>query len=312
MKRIADPLRQMGVELECTEQGTLPVRIRAGNRLRGIAYDMPVASAQLKSCLLLAGLYAEGRTRVCEPAITRDHTERMLSAFGAKLSRENNCIEIVPGELQATSINVPADISSAAFFLVAASICPGSDLLLKNVGINPTRSAVIDILSKMGAEIRFERTQESGAEPVADIRVKHAPLQGIEIPPDLVPVAIDELPVIMVAAASARGDTVLTNAAELRVKESDRIEAMANGLSRLGIKVSTRKDGMTVTGGPLTGGEVDSFGDHRIAMAFAVAALNAKEPVRVKDTLNVNTSFPGFVDMASAVGMTIRTEPGHG
>jgi 3-phosphoshikimate 1-carboxyvinyltransferase len=288
------------------------MRIKGGRRLTAIHYRMPVASAQLKSCLLLAGLYADGMTRIFEPEPTRDHTERMLPAFGGKISRTGDVIELAPGPLRGTHVNVPGDISSAAFFLVAATVCPGSDLVLENVGINPTRHAVIEILQRMGADIQMENAQRVGAEPVADIRVRHRALTGLHIPPELVPIAIDEFPAICIAAACARGDTVLSGAAELRVKESDRIEAMAEGLRRLGVSVTTSPDGMTVTGGGMQGGEISSFGDHRIAMAFAVAALRAGGPVRILDCVNVNTSFPGFVNAAVASGMMIDVVESYG
>lgn len=309
MRRLVLPLQEMGADLECTDAGTLPLRIRGGRRLTGITYPMPVASAQLKSCLLLAGLYAHGDTTIIEPAVTRDHTERMLPGFGCKISRSSNRVTLVPGELTGTTVQVPGDISSAAFFLVAASICPGSDIVLENIGINPTRHAVIEILQMMGADLQVEPVSLASIEPVANIRVRYRPLTGIEIPSHLVPIAIDEIPAILIAAATAKGDTVLRDAAELRVKESDRIEAMAAGLTRLGIKNKTRPDGIVVTGGKLQGGTVDSYGDHRIAMAFAVAAIVADDAVRINDCINVNTSFPGFADIANSVGLQVRVEP---
>jgi 3-phosphoshikimate 1-carboxyvinyltransferase len=306
MRRVVLPLREMGADLDCTEAGTLPLHIRGGRKLKGINYRMPVASAQLKSCLLLAGLYAEGNTTIIEPAVTRDHTERMLPGFGRELSRSGNSVTLRPGRLTATEVNVPGDISSAAFFLVAASICPGSDIVLENIGINPTRHAVIEILQMMGADIQVETVNSaSGTEPTASIHVKYRPLSGIEIPSRLVPIAIDEIPAILIAAASAKGDTILRDAAELRVKESDRIEAMSDGLTRLGIINVTTPDGIVVTGGKLQGGTVDSYGDHRIAMAFAVSALIADGPVRITDCINVNTSFPGFASTANSVGMKV-------
>ena len=311
MRRIVGPLREMGADIQCSETGTLPLRIRGGNRLQAINYQMPVASAQLKSCLLLAGLYANGITRIIEPGLTRDHTERMLPAFGCKITRDGDTIALTPGSLKSTSIDVPGDISSAAFFIVAASICPGSDVVLERVGINPTRHAVIEILERMGADIRIETLEHIGAEPVADIHIKYRPLNGIKIPPSLVPIAIDEFPAILIAAASARGVTILSEAAELRVKESDRIEAMADGLGRVGIEVATSRDGISVTGGTITGGVVNSFGDHRIAMAFAAAALHASNPIKILDCVNVNTSFPDFVNIGASVGMKIDIEENH-
>jgi 3-phosphoshikimate 1-carboxyvinyltransferase len=297
----------MGALIEATAQGTAPLTVRGGRTLRGIDYTLPVASAQVKSCLLLAGLYARGRTCVTEPAPTRDHTERMLSGFGYPVEHHaaTACVS-GGGRLVATRIDVPADISSAAFFLVGASIAPGSDLLLEHVGINPTRTGVIDILRLMGASIDVLNVREIGGEPVADLRVRHAPLHGIEIPEHLVPLAIDEFPALFIAAACATGQTVLTGAEELRVKESDRIQVMADGLAALGSAARPTPDGIVIHGGTLNGGRVDSHGDHRIAMAFAMAALRAAGPIRIDDCANVNTSFPGFVTLASGMGLAIQ------
>jgi 3-phosphoshikimate 1-carboxyvinyltransferase len=312
MRRIIDPLIEMGATLNCSTQHTLPIHIKGSNSLNGIAYHLPVASAQLKSCLLLAGLYAKGKTRIIEDSVTRDHTERMLIEFGANIDVKKEYIEIQSGELSARKIQIPGDISSAAFFLVAASICPGSNLVLKNVGINPTRDAVIEILRRMGANIEVKMINDTGIESIADIHVQYSSLVGIKIPEELVPIAIDELPVIMIAAAFAKGDTELVNATELRVKESDRIEAIAVGLKSLGIQVITRDDGMMVTGGKLNGGEVHSYGDHRIAMAFAIAASNAGETIKILDCVNVNTSFPDFIEISSSIGLNIRTQERNG
>jgi 3-phosphoshikimate 1-carboxyvinyltransferase len=308
MQRIANPLRQMGAEINCTEAGTLPIRIRGKAELVGVTYAMPVASAQLKSAILLAGLYASGKTCVLEPAVTRDHSERMLTQFGCRLEKFDNSICISSQRLLAQDISIPADISSAAFFMVAASIVPDSDLLLKNVGINPTRNAVIEILRLMGAQIELEGEMEISGEPVANIRIRHSQLHGIEIPPHLVPIAIDELPVLMIAAANAEGETILTGAKELRVKESDRIAAMCKGLETLGIETEEFEDGMRVRGGKLAGGRIDSYTDHRIAMAFSIAALAASDNVTVMDCANVNTSFPGFVDSLASLNISIMTE----
>ena len=282
--------------------------IKGGRELRGISYTIPVASAQVKSCLLLAGLYARGRTCVKEPAPTRDHTERMLSGMGYPLSREHGrvCVE-GGGQLTATPVDVPADISSAAFFLVGASIAPGSDLLLEHVGVNPTRIGVLQILKLMGADIEMLNQREAGGEPVADLRVRSAPLRGIDIPLAQVPLAIDEFPVLFIAAACAQGRTRLSGAEELRVKESDRIQVMADGLQALGIQAEPTADGMIIQGGRIHGGRVGSGGDHRIAMSFAVAALRADGPIRVDDCANVNTSFPGFTELSSAIGLRIET-----
>ncbi len=309
MRRVTEPLARLGAVIETAESGCPPVRIRGGGRLRGIHYDMPVASAQVKSALLLAGLYAQGETAVTEPAPTRDHSERMLRAFGCPVQRVGNRISLQGGAtLRAQRITVPADISSAAFFLVAASIQPGSELLLTGVGVNPTRTGVIDILRLMGADITLEQEREEGGEPVADLRVRHAALRGIPIPEALVPLAIDEFPALFVAAACAEGETVLTGAEELRVKESDRIQVMADGLAALGVEAEPRPDGIRIRGGAISGGHVDSHGDHRIAMAFAVAGLRASGPVIIANCANVATSFPGFVALANRAGMKIRTE----
>lgn len=309
MRRVTEPLAQMGALIETESAGTAPLRIRGGRQLRGIDYEMPVASAQVKSSLLLAGLYAEGTTRVTEPAPTRDHTERMLTGFGCQVGRDGATASLGAGQrLRGRAIDVPADISSAAFFLVGASIVPGSELLLEHVGVNPTRTGVIEILKRMGADITLGPVRDAGGEPVADIRVRSAALQGIDIPPELVPLAIDEFPALFVAAAAARGRTVLTGAEELRVKESDRIAVMAEGLNRLGVGAEPTADGMVIAGGRLQGGEVMAHGDHRIAMAFAVAGMIADGPVRIRDCANVDTSFPGFQTLASRHGMRITME----
>ncbi len=310
MRRVTRPLAEMGARIDTTPEGTAPLYIHGGQRLTAIDYDLPVASAQVKSAILLAGLYAEGRTCVREPAVTRDHTERMLRAFGYEVSRDDGGICLVGGgRLTATRIRVPADISSAAFFLVAATIAPGSELVIENVGINPTRTGVIDILRLMGADITVERERTFGDEPVADLRVRHAALRGIRIPEDLVPLAIDEFPVLFVAAALAEGETVLTGARELRVKESDRIQVMADGLAALGVAARPTEDGIVIQGGQgFTGGTVDSHGDHRISMAFSVASLRAQEPIRIRDCANVATSFPGFPELARRVGLSVEVQ----
>ncbi len=307
MRRVTDPLRTMGARISTTEAGTAPLRISGGQSLRGIDYVLPVASAQVKSSVLLAGLYAGGRTCVTEPAPTRDHTERMLSGMGYPVQREEGkaCLQ-GGGRLTATRIDVPADISSAAFFLVGAGIAPNSELLLEHVGVNPTRTGVLEILRLMGADIEILNPRQIGGEPVADLRVRSACLHGIDIPAELVPLAIDEFPVLFVAAACAEGRTRLSGAEELRVKESDRIQVMADGLQALGIEVEPSADGMLIQGGRLSGGRVDSGGDHRIAMSFAMAALRAAGPIVVDDCANVNTSFPGFVALASGVGLGIE------
>jgi len=311
MRRVTEPLAEMGAVIGTTETGTAPLNVCGDQPLRGIQFDMPVASAQVKSCLLLAGLYAKGRTCVTEPAPTRDHTERMLTGFGYAVERvgATACVE-GGGKLIATPVEVPADISSAAFFMVGASISEGSDIILRHVGVNPTRIGVINILRQMGADITLSNEREVGGEPVADIRVRSAPLKGIVIPEDQVPLAIDEFPVLFVAAACAEGETVLTGAKELRVKESDRIQVMADGLHTLGVDARPTEDGMVIQGGgvgcQLGSGRVESHDDHRIAMAFSMAALRASGPVIINNCANVNTSFPGFVESAQKAGLKIQ------
>ena len=309
MERVAGPLRLMGAKIESGEGGRPPLKIRGGQSLKGINYKMPMASAQVKSCLLLAGMYAEGETLVTEPAPTRDHTERMLNGFGYKVERKGSDASLHGGgQLSGGKIDVPADISSAAFFMVAASITPGADLTLVHVGLNPTRVGVINILRQMGADIEIVNESTVGGEPVGDIRVKYAELHGIAIPQDQVPLAIDEFPVLFIAAVCASGETVLSGAEELRVKESDRIQVMADGLAQLGVRTDVRPDGIVIRSSPIGGGVVHSHGDHRIAMAFAVASLRASGGITIKDCANVATSFPNFVDLAKHVGMQIQVE----
>ena len=305
IRRVIEPLAAMGAVIDA-EDGRAPLRIRGGQPLRGIDYTLPVASAQLKSALLLAGLYAQGETHVREPHPTRDYSERMLAAFGASCA-------FVPGEaallggfpLQARDVSVPADFSSAAFFIVAASIVPGSELLLRRVGMNPRRTGLLHVLRAMGADIVEVFPHELCGVPVADLRVRHAPLHGIEVPVEHVPDMIDEFPALFVAAACAQGATVVRGAAELRVKEYDRNENMATGLRALGIRVDETADGATIHGGMLHGGCVEAHVDHRIAMAFAVAAQCAQGEVRIGDVANVATSFPGFDALARGAGMRL-------
>jgi 3-phosphoshikimate 1-carboxyvinyltransferase len=307
MRRVTEPLARMGARIETTAAGTAPLTIRGGGPLHGTDHVLDVASAQVKSCLLLAGLYADGRTRVTEPAPSRDHTERMLRAFGHPVAVDGHRITVGGGgRLCGRRVEVPADLSSAAFFIVGATIAPGSVLTIEGVGVNPTRTGVIEILRQMGADIAVVNERLQGAEPVADLHVRAADLRGIAIAPALVPLAIDEFPAIFVAAACADGETVLSGAAELRVKESDRIAVMANGLRTLGIYARPTPDGMVIRGGAFTGGAVDSHGDHRIAMALATAALRAEGPMRIADCANVATSFPGFVDLARTTGLRIE------
>jgi len=297
----------MGARINADSGDTPPLTIH-GAALTAIDYSMPVASAQVKSCLLLAGLYANGTTRVRESAPSRDHTERMLEAFGCDIERREGMVRIAGGQrLTATAVDVPGDISSAAFFLVGASIAHGSDLRIEGVGMNPTRVGCVEVLRSMGARIDVDNERNAGGEPVADLRVRAAELRGVEIPPSLVPLAIDEFPVLFVAAACARGETVLGGARELRVKESDRIAAMAEGLQALGVDAEPLEDGMRIRGGSMGGGRVASRGDHRIAMALAMAGLRAGGPVTIDDCANVATSFPGFADLARGIGLGIDT-----
>ncbi|MFW2372852.1 MAG: 3-phosphoshikimate 1-carboxyvinyltransferase [Gammaproteobacteria bacterium] len=309
MKRVTDPLALMGAKVDAAEGGKPPLKIHGAQSLQGIDYVMPMASAQVKSCLLLAGIYAHGTTCVTEPATTRDHTERMLRAFGYSVTSEGHRICLNGGgRLTACDIDVPSDISSAAFYMVGASIAEGSDITLQHVGINPTRIGVIEILRLMGANIELLNPREVGGEPVADIRVRSSQLKGIHVPEHLVPLAIDEFPVLFVAAACAEGQTVVTGAEELRVKESDRIQVMADGLQELGVNAEATTDGMVIQGGTITGGQVHSRDDHRIAMAFTMAGLKASGSILIEDCENVNTSFPGFVALANDVGISISTE----
>jgi len=304
MRRVTGPLAQMGARIDTESDGTPPLHVHGGQALTGIDFASPVASAQVKSAVLLAGLYAQGETQVSEPHPTRDYTERMLAAFGVAIDFSPGKARLRGGQrLRATDIVVPADFSSAAFFLVAASIIPGSSLRLKQVGLNPRRTGLLHALRLMGADIREENPAEQGGEPVADLVVQYAPLHGARIPEALVPDMIDEFPALFVAAAAASGQTVVTGAAELRVKESDRLAAMATGLRILGVQVDETEDGATIHGGAVLGsGTIESHGDHRIAMAFCIAGQLSSGEVRINDVANVATSFPGFDTLASGAG----------
>jgi 3-phosphoshikimate 1-carboxyvinyltransferase len=312
MRRVITPLERMGGAISCTSEGTAPLVIRGGRCLRGIDYALPIASAQVKSAVLLSGLFAEGPTRLLDPAGSRDHTERMLRRFGAAIATEGGVVRVAPGTpLEATRVDVPADLSSAAFFLVGAAMSPGSDLVIEHVGVNPTRTGVLDLLRLMGADIEVSEVHSSswadeGGEPVADVRVRGGALRGVEIPERLVPLAIDEFPALFIAAAAARGETVLSGAEELRHKESDRIETMARGLRTLGIEARPTADGIVIRGGALQGGVVDSASDHRVAMAFAMAGLAVHGSIEVADCDNIPTSFPGFVETAARAGLRVR------
>jgi 3-phosphoshikimate 1-carboxyvinyltransferase len=315
MERVAKPLREMGADVR-TRGGTPPVDIIGGRKLHGIEYRMPVASAQVKSAVLLAALYADGATTVVAPARSRDHSERMLASCGVRLDVEGLRATLHPPRALANQrLNVPGDFSSAAFFIVAGLLgAAGEGLLVQNVGMNPTRTGLLDILRSMGGSIDIQNPRESGAEPVADLKVRASALRGIQVPVELVPLAIDELPVLFIAAACAAGETVVTGAEELRVKESDRIAAMSAGLRSMGVVHSVLPDGMRIEGrgaGPaFSGGEIDSFGDHRIAMSFAIASLRAAKPISIRDVANVGTSFPGFVDLARSAGLDISESAG--
>jgi len=306
MQRVIDPLRQMGAVIDSAD-GLPPLRIAGGRALSGIDARLPVASAQVKSALLLAGLYAQGATHVHEPVPTRDYTERMLQAFGVRVLARSGEAAIEGGQrLRAFDVQVPADFSSAAFFLVAASIVPGSDLRLRRVGIGPRRTGLLHVLRAMGADIVETDIDRGGIEPVADLRVRHAPLHGIEVPVAQVADMIDEFPALFVAAAAANGVTRIRGAAELRVKESDRIAAMTRGLRELGVRIEETPDGALIHGGVLHAGSVDSHGDHRVAMAFAVAGQVATGEVRIEDTAPVATSFPDFAVLARGAGFGLQ------
>ena len=311
MERVAKPLREMGADVR-THNGTPPVDIGGARRLHGIDYRMPIASAQVKSAILLAALYAAEPTTISAPGVSRDHSERMLEGCGVRISTEGLSTTLQPPQrLRNQNLSVPGDFSSAAFFIVAGLLAaPEEGLLIRNVGLNPTRTGLLDILRSMGGRIDILNARESGAEPVADLRIRASSLQGVRVGRDLVSLAIDELPVLFIAAACARGETWVSGAEELRVKESDRIAAMSAGLTTLGVAHSPLPDGMRIEGrseGAAFGeGEIDSFGDHRIAMSFAIASLRAAGAITIRDVANVATSFPGFVELAQSVGLTIR------
>jgi 3-phosphoshikimate 1-carboxyvinyltransferase len=306
MERVAAPLRSMGARID-TAGGKPPVNIHGGAALHGIDYALPLPSAQVKSALLLAALYAQGTTRVSEPAPTRDHTERMLRGFGVVVEAEAGRVSLAGGQrLHGCDIEVPGDFSSAAFFIVAGCLAAQPALTIRNVGVNPTRTGLLQLLRLMGADIELQPHRLDAPEPVADIHIRAGALRGIRVPEALVPLAIDEFPVFFIAAAAADGETVVTGAEELRVKESDRLAAMAAGLSTLGIACELLPDGLRIQGGRMHGGRIDSHGDHRIAMAFAVASLIASAPIEIADVANVATSFPGFPQLARAAGLALE------
>jgi 3-phosphoshikimate 1-carboxyvinyltransferase len=295
MKRILTPLSMMGANVMGRGGGSLAPLAFSGGDLKGIEYDMPVASAQLKSCILIAGLYAYGETTVVQPAESRDHTERMMAAMGADIEKDGLRITVRPSELESIDIQVPSDISGAAFWLVAGAAHPNARVTVKSVGINPSRTGVLDVLREMGANIRLENVREDGNEPSADLIAESSDLRGIEIGGDIIPRVIDELPVLAMAASQASGRTVIRDAAELRVKESDRISATAEGLDALGATIREVEDGMIIEGGSkLTGAEVVSHGDHRIAMSMAVAGLVADGETYIGDSEAADVSYPSF------------------
>jgi 3-phosphoshikimate 1-carboxyvinyltransferase len=308
MRRIVEPLSRMGAHIETTAAGTAPLRIHGNGQLRGMDYHLPVASAQIKSCLLLAGLFASGTTCITEPQQSRDHTEKMLPLFGAPLRAP--CCVTGGSRLTGASVKVPADISSAAFFLAAAAMVPDSDLLLRNVGLNATRDGMLRVLRSMGADLSIENQKWFGHEPVGDIRIRYrAGIRGIDIPPDWVPSLIDELPAIMVLAAAASGTTRIRGAAELRVKESDRLAVMARGLKALGVQATEFEDGMEIVAGPVEGGEVDGAGDHRCAMSFCILGQVARAPVLVRGATQINTSYPAFAEHLVSAGGNVLMRP---
>ena len=305
--RITTPLTAMGAASESDCDGTPPLQIAGGVRLHGIHYDMPVASAQVKSAVLLAGLFADGETSVFEPAVTRDHTERMLRSMGAAVSSSSGTASLVGGQaLTGCAIQVPGDLSSATFIILGTLLSQDAEILIENVGVNPTRTGVLQILQNMGADIHLENPREFGDEPVADIRVRASALRGIDVDPGVVSLAIDEFPALFVAAAAASGETRFSGLEELRVKESDRIAAMADGLRRLGIEIEETPDGALIQGGRFSGGEVKSFHDHRVAMSLTMAATIADGEVLIRGVDNVNTSFPGFEDCMARLGADVQ------
>jgi 3-phosphoshikimate 1-carboxyvinyltransferase len=309
MERVAEPLRTMGARIE-TSDGKPPLRVRGGSSLKGIDYELPIASAQVKSALLLAALFAEGRTTLRSPGPSRDHTERMLTNMGVAVEQSSDghghTVSLAgPATLRGREISLPADFSSAAFFIVAGCIGAPDGLLIKNVGVNPTRTGLLTILREMGADIELEAERRLGAEPVADLFVRQSELRGIDVPPSLVPLAIDEFPILFVAAAAARGTTRVSGAEELRKKETDRLAVMAQGLAAVGIAVEEQPGGLAVSGGRVRGGTVDSHGDHRVAMAFAIASLIARAPIDILNTAEVATSFPSFLEVATDVGLKV-------
>jgi 3-phosphoshikimate 1-carboxyvinyltransferase len=306
MSRITKPLEMMGANVKATDKGTAPLKFIAVNQLHGIDYQSPVASAQVKSCILLAGLYANGEITITEPKLSRDHTENMLKGFGCELQSHDLSISMQGGQpLTATDVIVPADISSAAFFMVLACLLPNAEITFKDLCVNPSRTGVINILKLMGANIELTQQTTYAGEQIADVVVKSSDLHGIEIPHDYIASAIDEFPILFIAAALAKGETRLTNAMELRKKESDRIAAMATGMKKLGVDCYELEDGIVIQGGQLLGGKVDAEDDHRIAMSFLIAGQFAKEPIEVENCENIMTSFPNFLTICRDLGLKL-------
>jgi len=308
MTRITTPLSMMGAKVQATEAGTAPIKFSAVEHLKAINYQSPVASAQVKSCVLLAGLYAQGEVSLTEPKLSRDHTENMLRGFGCELQSEDLTVTMQGGQsLTATDVIVPADISSAAFFMVLACLLPNSEITFKDLCVNPSRTGVISILQLMGADIEFTNQSTNAGEQIADVVVKSSQLKGIDIPHEYIASAIDEFPILFIAAALAQGETRLTGAMELRKKESDRITAMAQGMTILGVKCHELEDGIVIQGdSTLTGGVVDSDDDHRIAMSFLIAGQFASGVIEVKNCENIMTSFPNFITICHDLGLAIQ------
>ncbi|MBT2677720.1 3-phosphoshikimate 1-carboxyvinyltransferase [Bacillus sp. ISL-35] len=298
MTRVTVPLSKMGARIDGRNNGEFTPLVVKGGRLSGITYQLPVASAQVKSAVLLAGLQAEGDTVVVEPVKTRDHTERMIKQFGGKVERTGDSVKVVGGQtLKAAQINIPGDISSAAFFMVAGAIVPGSDIMLKNVGLNPTRTGILDVLEAMGADITIEPYDQDAAEPAGDIRIKYSNLNATTVEGDLIPRLIDEIPVIALLATQADGMTVIKDAGELKVKETNRIDTVVNELKKLGANIEATEDGMIIYGQQnLAGGTVSAHGDHRIGMMLSIAALLCENDVVLEQSEAVAVSYPGFFD----------------
>jgi 3-phosphoshikimate 1-carboxyvinyltransferase len=306
MQRIIQPLTRMGAEIQ-SASGFLPLKIIGNKNITSISYEMPIASAQVKSSILLASLYANTESTITEPSVTRDHTERMLSAMNCSITCSNNVIKISqPAKLQPLNMRIPGDFSSAAFLIAAFLITKKSSITLRDVGVNPTRIGFLKIIKNMGAQVELKNNRLYGNEPVADIYVQSSTLKGITLDdPDLISLSIDEFPILFILAAYAEGTTKINGINELRHKESDRVKSMCIGMRNLGVSVKEQKDGVVITSSKFMGGEIDSFGDHRVAMSFVVAAIGAKDKIKIKDVKNIDTSFPGFVDLMRNLGLSL-------